>query len=85
MEARDEPSTSPYEQLGIPLFQQRFPWFGGDLQTLRDTFVDERFLLDKGKEIEIEVPALPSGHAPAGKLLAFLNLHFLLLNLFLFL
>ena len=25
------------ERLGVPSFQQRWPWIGGDLQTLRDT------------------------------------------------
>ena len=73
MEIKDEPFLSPHEQLGIHSFQQRFPWFGGDLQTLRDTFAFERLPLDKGKEIEIEVPALPSGENLSGKLLAFFN------------
>ena len=25
------------ERLGVPSFEQRWPWIGGDLQTLRDT------------------------------------------------
>ncbi len=74
MEGRADQRSFCNDQLGIPLFQQRFPWLGGDLQTLRDTFVFERLPLESGKPLEIEVPALLSGKAPAGKLLAFLNL-----------
>ena len=25
------------QRLGVPSFEQRWPWIGGDLQTLRDT------------------------------------------------
>ena len=49
------PTLELQEELGIFPFQQRFPWFGGDLQTLRDTFVDEKFLLDKDIKIYLYI------------------------------
>ena len=61
------------EQLGASLFRQRWPWIGGDLQTLRDTLRPVDLPLDQGTPIHIRVPALPSGAAEAGELLAYLD------------
>ena len=60
-------------QLGVSPFQQRFPWWGGDLQTLRDTLRPVDLPIDQGQPLEIEVPALKSGAAGSGALLAFLD------------
>ena len=62
------------EQLGVSLFRQRLPWIGGDLQTLRDTLRPVALPLDQGRPIQIQVPALASGAAEAGALLAYLDL-----------
>ena len=77
MEGRVEP-LSPFQE-GLDLqvqntFQQRFPWIGGDLQTLRDTFVSEKLPLDSGEPYEIPVPSLPTCDSGKGHLLAFLDL-----------
>ena len=61
------------ERLGVPSFEQRWPWIGGDLQTLRDTLREVDLPHDQGVSIEIPVPALPSGAAAAGSLLALLD------------
>ena len=55
------------------IFKQRLPWLGGDLQTLRDTLRPVNFPLDCGEEILIDVPAMPSGAAGPGQLLALLD------------
>ena len=47
------------ERLGVPSFEQRWPWIGGDLQTLRDTLREVDLPHDQGVPIEIPVPALP--------------------------
>ena len=60
-------------QLGVVPYQQRFPWIGGDLQTLRDTLRPVALPPDRGEPIPIDVPALASGAAAAGQLLAFLD------------
>ena len=62
------------EQLGVSSFRQRLPWIGGDLQTLRDTLRPVALPLDQGRPIQIPVPALASGAAEAGALLAYLDL-----------
>ena len=61
------------ERLGVASFQQRWPWIGGDLQTLRDTLREVDLPHDQGVPIQIPVPALPSGAAAAGALLALLD------------
>ena len=61
------------ERLGVPSFERRWPWVGGDLQTLRDTLREVDLPYDQGVPIEIPVPALPSGAAAAGSLLALLD------------
>ena len=60
-------------QLGVVTYQQRWPWIGGDLQTLRDTIRPVPLPEDQGEPIRIAVPALASGAAAAGELLAFLD------------
>ena len=71
---RDDSCPSLLEELDLPSFEQRFPWIGGDLQTLRDTFISERLPADTGKKIEIAVPSLSTGAAGAGHLLALLDI-----------
>ncbi len=71
---RVEDNFDLIDNLGLKPFRERFPWFGGDLQTLRDTFVKDYLPEEKAKAIEILVPETPSGLAGAGKLLAFLDL-----------
>lgn len=60
-------------QLGIASFEQRWPWIGGDLQTLRDTLRPVQLPPESGEPIEVDVPALASGAAAAGQLLALLD------------
>ncbi len=68
-------NCSPFsiEQFGLQPFKQRFPWLGGDLQTLRDTLVSDELPFESGKEIEIAVPSLPGTGSGAGSLLALLD------------
>ena len=61
------------EQLGVPPYQQRWPWLGGDLQTLRDTLRPVSLPPDHGAPLQISVPALASGAAEAGQLLAYFD------------
>ena len=61
------------QQLGVESFQQRLPWIGGDLQTLRDTLRPAAFPVDGGEPVQIPVPPLASGAADAGELLAYLD------------
>ena len=61
------------KQLGVELFQQRLPWIGGDLQTLRDTLRPVDLPVDQGEPVRIPVPALASGAAKPGELLAYLD------------
>ena len=49
------------KQLGVSSFQQRFPWFGGDLQTLRDTFRTVDLPDETGRRVLVDVPALQRG------------------------
>ncbi|WP_114992338.1 alpha/beta fold hydrolase [Synechococcus sp. UW179A] len=68
-----QPNPQLLEQLGVGTYQQRWPWFGGDLQTLRDTIRPVALPEDQAEPIRIAVPALASGAAAAGELLAFLD------------
>jgi predicted alpha/beta-fold hydrolase len=45
--------------LSQPPFRQRFPWIGGDLQTLRDTLRPEALPSDQGLPLELPVGVLP--------------------------
>ena len=74
VERVDLGDPSLHQELGISFFEERFPWLGGDLQTLRDTFANENLPPDKGEPIEIAVPALESGAADQGYLLSYLDL-----------
>ncbi|NDD45550.1 MAG: alpha/beta hydrolase, partial [Synechococcaceae bacterium WB9_4xB_025] len=65
--------TQLLQQLGVAAYRQRLPWLGGDLQTLRDTLRPMRLPPDQGQPLQIPVPALHSGAAPAGQLLAVLD------------
>lgn len=62
------------KELGLIPFEQRPPWVGGDLQTLRDTFVSEKLPPERGEEILIAIPPIPSKAAGAGYLMALLDL-----------
>ncbi|WP_320664818.1 alpha/beta fold hydrolase [Prochlorococcus sp. MIT 1223] len=61
------------EQLGVPHFEERFPWIGGDLQTLRDTFISEELEQEKGKQILVPIPENHSRKCGAGNLLCLLD------------
>ena len=61
------------QQLGVSLFKERWPWIGGDLQTLRDTLRPVALPDDLGIPVHIPVPALASGAAADGELLAYLD------------
>ena len=75
MSSRSHAQHNPQllRQLGVVPYQQRWPWLGGDLQTLRDTLRPLPLPDDQGEPIRIAVPALASGAAAAGELLAFLD------------
>ncbi len=45
----------------VLLFEQRLPWLGGDLQTLRDTFIREKLPNDEGLPVYVAIPPLPVG------------------------
>ncbi len=61
------------DELRIIPFKQRIPWIGGDLQTLRDTFVEDESLPETGQRILIDVPSMPSRSKSNGQLIALLN------------
>ena len=73
MERGNDCKSDLFDRLKIDSFKQRFPWIGGDLQTLRDTFVEDNLPIESGEKFLIPVPALPSGSAGSGHLLAFLD------------
>ncbi len=70
---RTKASRNTLEYIGAKQFKQRFPWIGGDLQTLRDTFVDENLFLQNGELVLIEVPSKCVGSKDKEHLIAFLN------------
>ena len=61
------------KRLGVSSFEQRLPWLGGDLQTLRDTLRPVQLPPETGEPVLIDVPPLTSGAAEAGQLLALLD------------
>ncbi len=61
------------EEIVIPKFRQRFPWIGADLQTLRDTFVDENLYLYNSEVVQIAIPPKYSRSSSDEHLIAFLN------------
>ena len=64
---------SPQQSIDIPPFRQRFPWIGGDLQTVRDTLRPTLLPPDTGQSIFIAVPPLPKEESSSGFLLAILD------------
>ncbi len=74
MGKRDEKYFELFDQLGMASFKERVPWIGGDLQTLRDTFIREKLPAEKGIPIYISVPEQPNGVKGSGFLLALLDL-----------
>lgn len=73
MEQEDKNNFKLISSLGLLPFEEAFPWYGGDLQTLRDTFISEDLTLENSERIEINVPSLDKGVCGSGKLLAFLD------------
>ena len=59
--------------LGIKPFKERFPWFGADLQTLRDTFASDELPAANSLEIQIRVPPLKNRKTGGGHLVAYLD------------
>ena len=57
-------------QLKISKFTQSFPWIGGDLQTLRDSFSFDSPKLNNSEVIHVRIPGTPNGDFKAGSLLA---------------
>ena len=55
---KDKLNIKTLKELGISPFKPRFPWIGGDLQTLRDSLRPERLLKEGGTIHKIPVPAL---------------------------
>ena len=45
----------PFSMDGEPPFQPRFPWWNGDLQTLRDTFRSDALPPDQGQPLPLDV------------------------------
>ena len=54
----DKGNTQQVKMLGIPPFQQRWPWLGGDLQTLRDTFQFDKLPSEQGEVHIIPIPSV---------------------------
>ncbi len=72
--ARDESLNSILDHLGVNSFKERLPWFGGDLQTLRDTFVDDNLYLETAEVVQICIPTKRIGDEISKEyLIAFLN------------
>ena len=45
----------PFSMDAEPPFQPRFPWWNGDLQTLRDTFRSDALPPDQGQRLPLDV------------------------------
>tara|TARA_Y100001968_G_scaffold98016_1_gene87966 strand:- start:8250 stop:9374 length:1125 start_codon:yes stop_codon:yes gene_type:complete len=60
-------------QLKISKFTQSFPWIGGDLQTLRDSFSFDSPKLNNSEVIHVRIPGTPNGDFKAGSLLSLLS------------
>jgi predicted alpha/beta-fold hydrolase len=43
------------DEIGLPAFRPRFPWWGGDLQTLRDTVRPPRLPAERARRLEIPI------------------------------
>ena len=55
LERKVECCSQLLEKLDLKPFEQRLPWIGGDLQTLRDTFRAEQLPYEGGEPIKIPV------------------------------
>ncbi len=66
-------NSSLFKELGLNKFKERLPWIGGDLQTLRDTFIEETLPAERSEEVQIPIPSYLSESLGAGYLLAFLD------------
>ncbi len=73
LDLKDDIGLEFTKKVEISPFVQRFPWIGGDLQTLRDTFVKDELLSETGEIVKIKVPSMPNGFNKSGYLLALLN------------
>ncbi len=73
MTGKDDVQFDLFQRLELNPFKQRFPWLGGDLQTLRDTFIEDQLPLENGEIIHIKVPELPGGNEDKGNLIALLD------------
>ena len=62
------------KELDIDPFIQRFPWIGGDLQTLRDSIRKDQLVIENSLEIKIPISKFPGSLDNSGYLLGFLNL-----------
>ncbi len=75
MEEKAKKKTNKFlKQSGIKPFKERLPWLGGDLQTLRDTFIEEKLPNDNGTKIYIPIPSLNTGYCQKGILVGLLDL-----------
>ncbi len=72
-EKKDDLQLDLLDQLGLSPFKERFPWLGGDLQTLRDTFVEDKLPPEDGQIIHIPVPKIPGDVLGEGYLIALLD------------
>lgn len=66
-------TNHPAEDISVSAFKERFPWIGGDLQTLRDTFCLDDLPNENSKEFQISVPSMPGIECCSGGLLALLD------------
>ncbi len=73
MVLKDKSQRVFLNELGLKPFKEGFPWLGGDLQTLRDTFIKEELPIKSSELIGIEVPSMPIGVESSGRLIAFLD------------
>ena len=62
-----------FNNLGLENFKQRFPWIGGDLQTIRDTFCLDFKLANKVEKVFIPVENLFLDRSKKDYLLGFLE------------
>ncbi len=61
------------ELLNINPFKEHLPWIGGDLQTLKDTFVFKRIKFKETKKLLIPIPRMKDTKIVENFLVGFLN------------
>ena len=59
--------------LGLEPFKERFPWLGGDLQTLRDTFIKDKLPKQNTEIISTPISKFPYSNDLSGKLISLLD------------